>query len=407
MRALRMLGLATGFAITVPGFASPVFFNEIHYDNAGTDTNEAIEIAGPAGTDLTGWQIVRYNGSNGLSYVAPPAVGSETLSQIIPDQQNGFGTVVVQYTTNGLQNGAPDGIALVDDGGTVVQFLSYEGAFTAGDGPANGLTSTDIGVGEPPSAAIGLSLQLAGVGSDSSDFAWQSGLPSTFGAVNAGQTFLSALASPVINEVLASHAGTDDTEFVELYGMPGSLLAGLSLIVVEGDAIASQGDIDRRIDFGPGDAIGANGFFLVGNATGLGANYGVTPDLGIGDNFLENGSLTVALVETSTLSGGSITGAETVIDAVALTDGDAGDQFFLGAPVLGPDGSFFPAGARRIADGVDTDSAADWVLADFALGVANTPTAASLLAVPEPGTLALLGLGFAGIGWRSVRRRRG
>ena len=31
-----------------------VRFSEIHYDNLGTDVNEAIEIEGPAGADLTG-----------------------------------------------------------------------------------------------------------------------------------------------------------------------------------------------------------------------------------------------------------------------------------------------------------------------------------------------------------------
>ncbi len=30
-----------------------VFINEIHYDNSGTDTGEAIEIAGPAGSSAT------------------------------------------------------------------------------------------------------------------------------------------------------------------------------------------------------------------------------------------------------------------------------------------------------------------------------------------------------------------
>ncbi len=29
-----------------------VFINEIHYDNLSTDANEAVEIAGPAGTDF-------------------------------------------------------------------------------------------------------------------------------------------------------------------------------------------------------------------------------------------------------------------------------------------------------------------------------------------------------------------
>jgi hypothetical protein len=36
---------------------SVVFINEIHYDNAGTDVGEGVEIAGTAGTDLTGWVL--------------------------------------------------------------------------------------------------------------------------------------------------------------------------------------------------------------------------------------------------------------------------------------------------------------------------------------------------------------
>ena len=68
----------------------------------------------------------------------------------------------------------------------------------------------------------------------------------------------------LINEVLASHSGTDDTEFVEFYGIPGTSLYGLSLIVVEGDAF-DPGRIDRRFDFKPFHQIGPNGFFLFGN----------------------------------------------------------------------------------------------------------------------------------------------
>jgi hypothetical protein len=44
---------------------SVVFINELHYDNVGTDSGEAIELAGPAGTDLTGWTLVLYNGTSG------------------------------------------------------------------------------------------------------------------------------------------------------------------------------------------------------------------------------------------------------------------------------------------------------------------------------------------------------
>ena len=177
----------------------------------------------------------------------------------------------------------------------------------------------------------------------------------------------------VLNEVLASHSGVDDTEFAELFGTPGASLDGLSLIAVEGDA-SGAGEIDERIDFGASDAIGDNGFYLVGNAFGLEADYGVSPDLDVDPNF-ENSSTTYALVETASLTGDSVSGGEVVIDAVAATDGDAGDTFVFDAPVIGPDGDFFPAGVRRVEDGVDTDSAADWEIADFFLGPDNTPTA--------------------------------
>jgi hypothetical protein len=56
--------------------------------------------------------------------------------------------VSVFVSINGLQNGAPDGIALVDNTGKSHSVLSYEGVFVATNGAANGMTSTDIGVAE-------------------------------------------------------------------------------------------------------------------------------------------------------------------------------------------------------------------------------------------------------------------
>lgn len=161
-----------------------VFINEIHYDNASTDTGEAIEIAGVAGTDLTGWSLVLYNGGNGAVYSTVDLSGY-TLS----DDGSGFGFAAITYATNGIQNGAPDGMALVDGAGNVVQFLSYEGTMTAVGGPADGMTSTDIGVSENGTGAVGDSLQLTGTGTQYSDFIWSSDAPNTFGSANSGQTF--------------------------------------------------------------------------------------------------------------------------------------------------------------------------------------------------------------------------
>ena len=57
-----------------------------------------------------------------------------------------------------IQNGSPDGIALGYDG-SLIQFLSYEGTFTAIDGIANGVLSSDIGVSEDGNQT-GMSLGL-------------------------------------------------------------------------------------------------------------------------------------------------------------------------------------------------------------------------------------------------------
>jgi hypothetical protein len=167
------------------------WINELHYDDEGEDADEGVEVAGTAGLNLAGWQLVPYNGNGGVVYT-PLA-----LSGVIPDQGACLGTL--WFPLAGLQNGAPDGVALVDASGVVVQFLSYEGTFTASDGPAQGRVSVDIGVSETGSTPNGHSLQLAGTGNKYADFTWQPAGPHTRGAVNTGQTFAggcAATASP-------------------------------------------------------------------------------------------------------------------------------------------------------------------------------------------------------------------
>ena len=69
------------------GAVSAQWINEIHYDNASGDVNEGIEIAGAAGIDLSCFEIVLYNGSNGASY------STTTLSGLIPDEGCGYGAI--------------------------------------------------------------------------------------------------------------------------------------------------------------------------------------------------------------------------------------------------------------------------------------------------------------------------
>ncbi len=162
------------FVFTLIVFSTTIhaqYISELHYDNDGSDVGEAVEIFVPAGTDITGWTIALYNGSSTqLNVYATLDIIFDCPATAPACAGAGTGlagcTVVIAGPSNGIQNGAPDGLALVDAGGTVVQFLSYEGSFTAASGPASGMTSMDIGTAETGSTPIGNSIQISpdGVG---------------------------------------------------------------------------------------------------------------------------------------------------------------------------------------------------------------------------------------------------
>lgn len=164
------------------GGSAPIvpWINELHYDNNSADLDEGVEVGGPAGMDLLGWSVVYYNATNGAAYL------ETILEGVFPNEQNGVGAR--WFPQPGLQNGSPDGFALVDPFDDVVVLLSYEGVFVAQDGPAAGMTSIDIVASEPDTTAAGMSLQLSGSGSAYSDFTWQPPSPSSPGSLNANQT---------------------------------------------------------------------------------------------------------------------------------------------------------------------------------------------------------------------------
>ncbi len=205
----RMVALSVLSTLASSAWSLPVFFNEIHYDNSSRDYNEAIEVAGLAGTDLSGWQLLLYNGNSGGVY------STEDLSGVIADQQNGYG--VLSFELGGIQNGSPDGFALVDGGGDVMQFLSYEGVFEATAGAALGMTSTDIGVSEDGATTDDFSLQLGGSGQDWMDFSWSADLAS-FGDVNEGQFFPAQQSSDPV-------AAVPEPGSLPLFAMGAVLLA--------------------------------------------------------------------------------------------------------------------------------------------------------------------------------------
>jgi len=182
---IKKLLISTSFILlTLMGLSQNAWLNEFHYDNSGTDVGEFVEviIENPGNYTLSDFEVYLYNGSNGTTY------DNESLDNFTLGTTVGSFSIYTWYPSS-IQNGAPDGLALVYQGTVIAgQFLSYEGSLTATDGPANGQTSEDVGVSETSSTPIGESLQLSGSGTSYTDFTWNQPAPETPGNENNGQT---------------------------------------------------------------------------------------------------------------------------------------------------------------------------------------------------------------------------
>jgi len=98
---------------------SDVFVNEFHYDNAGTDANEFVEVVvGPGYTGtLSDISLVLFNGSGGASY------GTHLLSTFTAGTVTASGHRIFSKLIPSIQNGDPDGLA-ISIGGVLKQFIS-------------------------------------------------------------------------------------------------------------------------------------------------------------------------------------------------------------------------------------------------------------------------------------------
>lgn len=200
---------ALAFVFAAAPASADVFINEIHYDDATSsgDTGERIEVVATAGETLSSYRIYLYNGSS-------PSAAVTYDNDLVP-----AGSLVscgasvriatVSYPSNGIQNGPNDGIALVNPSGQVVQFISYEGAIKASNGPAAGRTSVNLPVSESGSDPAGRSLRLAGTGTSYASFSWQAASTASFGACNAGQSFAAPNPPPVVTSTTPT-AGTSN-----------------------------------------------------------------------------------------------------------------------------------------------------------------------------------------------------
>ena len=208
-----ILTAVSGMAAVSASQGAHIWINEFHYDNSGADVDEFVEVAlstpNASGFTASDYAIEFYNGSNGTEYATTTTLDMFMVSA--PQAIAGSTDTITFYTlfVPGIQNGAPDGLALVNvTNGTVESFLSYEGVFAATDGTAMGLTSTDVGVAED-NATDGTSVSASGTGFSADEFDAGSFIIATTatpGAINEGQTF-SAAAIPEPSTALLSAIG--------------------------------------------------------------------------------------------------------------------------------------------------------------------------------------------------------
>jgi hypothetical protein len=119
--------------------APRLVINELDYDQVGNDSQEFLELlnVGTNTVNLAHYALVFINGANNLEYLRVPLVGNLAASHYLVVASTNV-TVAsgaqVLYFTNGenvIQNGAPDGVALVNVlNRTLMDALSYEGAIT-------------------------------------------------------------------------------------------------------------------------------------------------------------------------------------------------------------------------------------------------------------------------------------
>ncbi|MDQ4138438.1 MAG: ExeM/NucH family extracellular endonuclease [Actinomycetota bacterium] len=266
--SLALVGLPAVGAIAAPPTAP--FISEIHYDNAGSDTGEFIEVELPAGTGSAGLLIVLYNGSGGVTY--------DTDSLPVATAPASGRTVVVEYPANGIQNGSPDGVALVRDG-VVLEFLSYEGTITATNGPAAGTTSTEIGVRETGTEPAGQSLSRTYDAAEDR-LVWSGPATATKGALNSGaatdpDSEPEPEPQPRVCDVAATH------EIGEVQGTGATTPVAGKTVTVRGTVVADVPGLDgfylQDVD-GDENAATSDGVFVYspGTDVGLGDTVAVT-----------------------------------------------------------------------------------------------------------------------------------
>lgn len=173
-----------GTSLTVQDLPPRLVINEVDYDQLNLDTHEFVELLNVStqAIDLKHFAVVFINGADSVEYlripltgVLPPGefvvIGSSALLATLA----GPIEIAFPFSENNVQNGAPDGLAIINIGTRrIYDALSYEGSITAAS--INGFPGTHNLVEGSPTAmadnnSTAASLQRYPSGSDTDNAA--------------------------------------------------------------------------------------------------------------------------------------------------------------------------------------------------------------------------------------------
>jgi hypothetical protein len=174
--------------------------NEVDYDQPGADTTEFVEIYNGTGAavSLASMTLVLVNGANNQEYTSVPLAPAGSLANgqylVVCSRMVSVDPAAIKlvgFAMNGIQNGAPDGVALVD--GTqhqVIDALSYAGSITAAmladvNGSVNLVEGTPLSTIDSATANGALIRRPNGRDTDDASADWAFAATPTPGAANS------------------------------------------------------------------------------------------------------------------------------------------------------------------------------------------------------------------------------
>lgn len=410
MRTSIIAGIL-GLAATLP-VSAQVQITEARIGQPGVDSDLYVELAGAPGTNLNGLQLVVIGdlegqfppnqnggvelvagltgtiGSSGRFVIAPSSFSLGTPDQIVPlsFEQGDNLTLVLADSYAGTVG---DDVDLDNDG-----FIDAKSGLVAVDSVAILVNANPDGF----SSEFYYSDQTVGpidgftplhVWQCEDTFAWRpgqdalGGADETPGLVNSdcGGGGGDGPDGLVLNEFRLDQSGSDNDEYIELAGSPGTSLDGVFFISI-GDGTGGSGVAECVIDL-TGYTIGSSGYFVICESTF---------SLGQADLILDNelnlensDNVTYLLVQGFTAERNDDLDTDddgiidsplpwsSVVDSLALIETFGSGELVYSDNTLGPDGSFVPAQGYRC------DPSGEWTIGSFDLGaLTDTPGSVNL-----------------------------